>query len=145
MRNLFVSLSSLSLLAVASCKSSDPDPREQCIGAYNVTATVSGKGTNGAATTSVTKYNVTVAKGSGSDELTFTENGDPYTVKLNSNTFDIPAHYETYTYGNSNYQLKSIGNGSFVGNAININTRSSAYISGITIDLTTTGNGVTYK
>ncbi|WP_040005488.1 hypothetical protein [Fibrisoma limi] len=136
-----LSLATLTLLAVASCKNSDVDPREQYTGSYNITTTQYSKGTNGASATEVYKFNLYVSKGKSSDELVFKDDDDTYTVTMKNNTFEIPAHTTSIFYNGSTYAVKTVGNGSFAGNSINLNTVTGLSIQGITVTITKAGNG----
>ncbi|QHV96428.1 hypothetical protein [Spirosoma endbachense] len=147
MKNLLVSLSFaiLFLVAIGCKKSADVDPRDQYVGSYNVTASVSVKVSLNPIGSTVDRYNIIVEKGSAPNELKFTDPSNTYVVELDGNKYIVPVFTTTKTLNGTNYSVRTIGSGVFNENSMTVSFSANNYTNSITTQWDWIGSGVKYK
>ncbi|WP_041257685.1 hypothetical protein [Fibrella aestuarina] len=137
------SLFSLALisLAVAACKSTDPDPRTQYVGTYKMAFTdVLQNRSSGATANYLSTGTLNVKLGATQAELILTERST-YPVQVSGNTFTIPAFIDIQSIAGSSVAFTVSGTGSFSPNGITVTYTGMSTVNNQAIQFSTTGTG----
>lgn len=135
MKLLFASLSFaiLSLFAVASCKNSDADPRDQYVGSYDVTGNTSffQIGTNATPMYSSGNDVLIVSKGQAEKDLVFSFSKNRLTATLSDGGYFFPSQsYEASASNGTKYYQTYDGSGTLSSGSIEFTATMNATVSG---------------